>query len=257
MRYILVFLFFNVSVINFAQKDAFSKLKTNLEMAIINNDEQEESKISTQLVKAYSNATFTYYESVLKKLPHQALLITNGVEDFIPLTILQKSRHINPSVDIVSLKLLNENSTYATTVFAKYKLSNAFDKTSESIYLSRLLSQKVVSVFLSSTIQPYKYSSHTASLFLVGTALEYKCTNQYSQLLGFYTMVSKSVSKPPALTAKEKQLYTNFLPPLLTFYKMEVQSGKENSKLKKQILSFAKYIGKKETVERIINTYSK
>ncbi len=257
MRQLLVILFLSVSVISFAQIDVVSKLKSDFELAIINKNETKKVEIATKLFKSYSSTVYAYYNSVLATLPKESILVTNGIDDLFPLLILQTTKNVNPTVDILSLKLMIKHSVYASSVFEAYNLSSSFNKTSKSIYLSRLLNQNKSKLFLSVTIPYTTYSNHQSSLFLIGSVLEHKSTTQYEKLVQFYKSNSLFLNNIPKLSEGEKQLISNCLPALLTLYKMQNQIGKANNGLRKQILSLAKEIGKKDVVEKIVNTYKK
>lgn len=256
MRYILFIFFIHLSVCNFAQIDAISDLKSKFELAIINKDAVKKSELATQLASAYSANIYIYYNSVLKHLPKKAMLVVNGTEDLFPLLILQTTKNINPSVDIISLKLLNENSVYANSILKSYKLNTEFDKTSESIYLSRLLKQKKAPIFLSTTVSSASYVNHVSSLFVAGAVLGYNSVAQYEKLNRFYNSKKIFLDNTPKLTLYEKQLFTNYLPALLTLYKMQIQLNDVNLNLKKHILSLANSVGKKESIENILNRYN-
>lgn len=257
MRQLVVILFLSFSAINFAQLNTVPKLKTDFEVAIVNRDKAKIKSIANELVSTYSNSVYLYYTSVLKQLPKESILVTNGVEDLFPLVILQTTKKINPTVDLVSLKLMNTYVEYAFSTLKTYKLNTGFDKTSPSIYLSRLLQQNKTQLFLSVTIPNSTYLNHQSSLFLVGSVLEYKSETQYNKLLKFYTLNASFLNNLPALNTGEKQLFTNYLPALLTLYQMQVKLDEQNSKLRAHILSLAKVVGKKEIIENIIHTYSK
>jgi hypothetical protein len=257
MRQLVVILFLSFSAISFAQLNMVPKLKTDFEIAIVTKNKAKIEELANELVGAYSSTIYIYYNSVLAQLPKESILVTNGVEDLFPLLILQTIKKVNPTVDIVSLKLMNTHFDYANSVLKTYKLNTGFDKTSESIYLSRLLQQKKTKIFLSVTIPNSTYKNHQASLFLIGSALEYKSTTQYNQLLKFYKSNASFLNNIPVLTEGEKQLLSNYLPALLTLFKMQVQIGEVDGELKGNILALAKSSGKKDRVERILNTYNK
>ena len=257
MRQLLVILFLSFSVINFAQLNVVPQLKIDFELAIANRDKGQIEEIANELSSAYSKTTYIYYNSVLAQLPKASILVTNGIEDLFPLLILQATKKVNPTVDIISLKLMRKHLNYSHSVFETYNLNSAFDKTSESIYLSRLLQQNKVKTFLSVTLPNHIYKNHQSSLFLIGSVLEYKSTTQYDELLKFYNLNSSFLNNSLLWSRGEKQLISNYLPALLTLYKMQNQLGETDNKLKNNILKLANIIGKRDTVEKIINAYNK
>ena len=166
---------------------------------------------------------------------------------------MQQTESISNQTVIVSLDLLN-NQNYLTRILTQLQLSQEFDKTSKSIYLSRLLKSKKP-VFLSSTVNHNIYSKHVQNLFLVGLSLELNSSNQYKKLNDLWIKLQKENVSKFKLTANEMELYSNYLPPLLTLYKLNVLNNKDNTSLKLGIQLLSKLVNKEQIVSKIIKQY--
>jgi len=256
MRHILVIFILSFSVINFAQTDNVSKLKTDFELAIVNSDKTLIQSLAKQLRPHYSRYELIYYKELLRSLPANSILITNGKEDTFPIVIAQVVSHVNPTVDVVALNLLNKYSKYVVDTYSKYNLSSSFDKTSTSIYLTRILQQSKAKVFISLTVSPSVFINHSNNLYLVGLSLQYKAKNQYKKLQEFYETSDFLIDLAPVLMS-EKKLFSNYLAPLLTLYKLKQEKGEKDKRLKPIIELLASHFGKTIPVTEIIKSYKK
>ena len=228
-------------------------LKNELKNAIISGNIKEKHHLSEQLKSSYSKNELQYYRTQLSLIKNHSVLITNGLEDTYPLTILQETESISTKTIIVSLELLN-HSDYLVLVFDKLKLSQNFDKTSKSIYLSRLLKAKQT-VYISNTVNPNYYSNYKSQLFLEGLSLKYNSNTQLSELSKFWNKIQSQSIDKLNLTSSEKELYSNYLPPLLTLYKLKLLNKNQDKILRNGIILLAKLLNKDKTVTNILKQY--
>jgi len=257
MRYIFIIIFSVFSAQLKAQDNNLSKLKLDFELAIVNSDEALIKTLAKQLKPNYSKYKLIYYKELLNSLPSKSVLITNGKDDTFPIIITQVINGINPTVDVISLNLLNKYPKYVEDTFSKYNVSSSFDKTSSVIYLTRILQQSKAKTFIASTVNPSVYTKHSKHLFLVGLSLEYKSMHQYKKLQEFYKASDFLIDLVPYLTT-EKMLFSNYLAPLLTYYKLNQEgNGEKDKRLKPIIEALANYFGKTIPVTKIIKSYTK
>ena len=255
MRNLLILFFLTISIQSYAQQNT-AQLKAEFTDAIINKDYDLLVSSAKKLgLKKTGNHT-RYYHDVLKFLPDNAILITNNIEDTYALLAIQLYSKYKTSINVVSIGLMNSSLKYATTQLNTLKINSSFDKTSPSIYLSRILKETKTKTFISLTVNPDSYSKFKKDLFIVGLSLEYKATSNYSSLVNFDSSLKEVFFTVQHLTI-EKELYANYLPPLLTLYKLKLKKWGEAKKTKHRILMLSKYLGVEKKVEKILESYEK
>lgn len=255
MRHLIFIFLLSFSLQSFGQSNGETAQKERYKNALIQGDIPSQKSIAAELITSYSSNELNYYRTLLKTTPNSAILVTNGLEDTYPVTILQHQESLKSNLTIVSLGLLYEEE-YRMRLLNKFDLSTEFDKTSKSIYLSRFMKARIP-LYVSTTVNPTTYQYSTANMFLVGLSLKYKTTNQYDQLESFWTNLKQNEKYKFILSSNEKGMYSNYLPPLLTLYKLKVESGQKDKKLKIAINYLAKILGKEKVVEEILKQYEK
>lgn len=255
MRKLFYILFLFHSLNSFGSAYQTESLKNELKTAILSGDEVDLLEKSRKLKSTYSNNILSYYRTQLSLINNHSILITNGLEDTYPLVILQKTESISDKTMILSLDLL-DNQKYLEMIFTRLGLSHDFDKTSKSIYLSRLMGSKKT-IFISNTVQPSTYQNHQDKLFLTGLSLKYNENQQIKRLEQFWSKCQNQNLNQLKLNSTEKKLYSNYLPPLLTLYKLKINQNKKDITLKKGIEILAKLLNKEKIVENILKQYDK
>jgi hypothetical protein len=253
MRYLFNILFISIGYISIAQPVQENNLEQLYKINLINGDIEAQRDCAVDLYKKYSPSYLNYYRSQLSFIPNHSILITNGLEDTYALTILQHVESVKKNVVVISLELLNEE-LYRNSLLNKFHLSLDFDKTSPSIYLKRILDANV-KIFISSTVNPLTYANHSSNLFLVGLSFKYGETEQFKELNNFWKDIQ--LKDKFKFSTKEKGIYSNYLPPLLTLYKFKINTGYKDEVLKKAILYLAKLVNKIDIVNQVIKEYEK
>jgi len=255
MRKFIILILLNFSLLSFAQQNLV-ELKEEFSKAVINKDYDLLVNSAKKLELKFTGNQERYYIDVLKRLPENAILITNNLEDTYGLLCLQLYSKYKTSVSVISLGLMKSSSKYASTILSKHNIGASFDKVSPSIYLSRILKESKQKVFISLTVNPDTYINYQKELFVTGLVLEYKSTNHYQDLVGFNESIKEVLTTVQHLTV-EKKLYTNYLPPLLTLYKMNIERWGESKKIRHRILWIAKYLEIENEVKELLKTYEK
>lgn len=224
-------------------------IKNEFKQFLISNQLSKQKKLSKPILNLYSTNTILYYQHLLSSLPHQSIIITNGVNDTYILIALQRLKQFNTKVKIVSLSLLNE---------PKYKQQKEKElsillSTDPQNNIKRLIER--YKVFISSTVNFKYYKSKSNQLFVTGLVLESNCNNQLEKLNLFWKDVKRKDITSLKLNSSEKKLYQNYLPPLLTLYKLYQLNNYDTKILKQDILKLAKQINQKEKVEQILKKY--
>ena len=255
MRHFLYIFFIVCSAQSIGQTNSELSSKELYKKAIIENDIKSQKELSKPLKSNYSTNTLNYYRTLLKDLPSHSILVTNGVDDTYPIKILQTTESIGINIEVVSLELLAEDK-YINRVFDKLNVSKDFDKTSPSIYLSRILTANK-KIFISSTVNPNHYSGTSNNCYVIGLALEYKAQSQLSKLEMFWADLQKKNKYKFSLSTNEKGIHSNYLPPLLTLYKLKLENGVKDKNLKLGILYLGQLLNKATIVQSIIEQYEK
>jgi len=253
MRHFLYTLFVLISVQVLGQTNG--SIKALYKTAIIENDLGSQKTLSKQLKTEYSTNILNYYKKLLEVVPSNSILVTNELEDTYPVLAIQNTESIEKNVKVVSLGLLKEEK-YLTHIFKSLNLSLEFDKTGTSIYLSRILLSKR-KVLVSNTVNPDYYVNYSSQMFVVGLALEYQCQDQYNQLEQFWSLLQKKNKYKFNLSSQEKGIYSNYLPPLLTLYKLKLEGGVKDESLKLGIQYLGQLLDKSIQVKNIIKQYEK
>jgi len=239
-----------ISVSSFAQSYADS-VKAVYKQSLISNDIQLQQKTAQSVLKLYSFNTLIYYKTLLNSIQSKNILITNGYEDTYPITALQKAKGINSNVEVISLKLLNDNN-YKTVIEKKLNIKL---NDSPSNNLASIINNSSKKVYISSTVNYKYYQSISNQIYLIGLVLEAKCNNQLDQLNQFWKSIKQLKVEYLNLTTSEKQLFSNYLPPLLTLYKIYNLNQLNSNELKKYILKLAKHIDQDTKTKQILKQY--
>ncbi len=239
-----------ISVNSFAQSYADS-VKAVYQQSLISNDTQLQQKTALPVLKLYSFNTLVYYKNLLNSIQSKSVLITNGYDDTYPITALQKAKGINSNVDVISLKLL-DNNNYKNVIEKKLNIKL---NDSPSNNLASIINHSSRKVYISSTVN-YKYYQNIANqIYLTGLVLETNGNNQLEQLDQFWKSIKQLKIEYLKLTSSEKQLFSNYLPPLLTLYKIYNLNQLDSNELKKHILKLAKHLKQDTKTKQILKQY--
>ncbi|HIP35635.1 MAG TPA: hypothetical protein EYG85_02145 [Crocinitomix sp.] len=233
-------------------------IKNSFKTAIINQDISQQKKLSKKIITLYSTNTLFYYQLLLNTTAKNAIIITNGIDDTYPLIALQQTKNINPYTKIISLSLL-KNKTYLAYIQSEFSIKLSED---ETYNIKQFLKYKAQNVYVSTTVNPKYYKSFSSTLFLNGLTLNKSSSQQINKLNNVWIKIKNIIYKIN-LSDNEKLLYQNFLPPLLTLYKLNLENQQfDNSSLKKDILELANKVNNtqnnmKQKVKQILIRYDR
>jgi hypothetical protein len=226
-------------------------IKNEFKTSIITNDISLQKKLSNDILKQYSTYTVLYYRNLLSNTTNNSIIITNGIEDTYPIIALQHSKKINVNARVISLNLLSHQQ-YIKQINKQLAIDLSDNK---KIAIEQLLNQANNKVYISSTVNPKYYQSKANNLFLTGLVLELNCNNQLTLLNQFWQNFKAKKIISLNLNTFEKKIFQNFLPPLITLFKL-YQINKFNTiNLKDDILKFAKQINQEKQVKQILKNY--
>lgn len=221
------------------------------EKSIIEENLESQKIYADKIKSKYSTNEFLYYKLLLEKTSSNAILITNSKNDFYPLKILQITQNIRKDVHVISLNFL-DNKTYQTNFEKKHNIKLGADKNQ---YVVSICQQSKSKVFISNTVNQTKYKALNNDLYLIGLAMEYKSSNQESSLEKFWLKTKTINWKNHQFSSNDKKLFSNFLPPLLTYYQLKIHNKIKDEELRNNILKLAEKLDKTETVNKIIMDY--
>ncbi len=246
---LLTYLFILFSVVNSFAQTKSDSIKNDFKQSIILNHQLQQKQLANQILKQYSTHTILYYKTLLTSVPNNSVLITNGINDTYPLIALQYAKQLNSHTKIVSLKLLlNQQYKQLIEKQLSVQLSTNHQKNIKTLMTK-------YKIYISSTVNYNYYKAKSNQLFLTGLVLENNGSNQFEKLNKFWNNFKLKGILNLSLSSKEKQLFSNFLPPLLTLYKLYVINDYNAKQLKQDILKFAKQINQEEKVKQIIKKY--
>lgn len=216
-------------------------LKTDFAKAMANNNNAKMLVLAEQLKKSYSSFTYAYYTVLLRQLPQNAILVTNGIDDTFPLEILQETSKIREDVTVVSLELLKD-SAYLKQV--NTRLGKALKLGTPSQLVKQLTTSN--NVFISTTVSSGIWFN--SSYYLTGLVVKKSGQGQYASLVNFYKAFKSLNIASLKLTKSDRKLIKNVLPALITLRKL----GGDNKVLKKEISDLAALVGETDRVQKII-----
>jgi len=242
---------FNAYTLNSSDKTVVSEM---LGYYIMTDNLAKQKEFVQKTQKNYTAAELAYYQDAMPS--GNIFLITANQEDMYAFLGLKMLSGIGTEVSLVNLDFL-KNSIYKKSISTSAGITDVIFLGSESTYLKSLISGSTKKVFVSTTVSQSYLSSVEEKMFLTGLAYQYGADNQRTLLDNFWTMMkTKDLSKFVLSKSSEKNLYGNYLPPLLTLYKLKLSEGTEDVVLANTIRILAEKIGKKEVVDDILYQYS-
>jgi len=217
---------------------------------IITGDVAKQKEFAGRIKSQYSTNTLNYYRDLL---PLMGIVVTSNYADSYPLYILQLLHSEGSELLIVNMEFLR-NESYKTRIQREAEIGTAAFVGNEDAWLTKLLSASTKTVTISSTVNQ-AYLSMTESLYLTGLGYEYNPKDQRKKLDAFWNKVKTRDLASVQLTASEKKLYGNYLPALLTLYKLKLLNDEIDTLLKAGIEALATKVNKSETIDQILEDY--
>ena len=202
-------------------------------------------KVSTY----YSANELAYYEDAF---PASGVLIVSSEKEAIPLYVLQLSKGKGKGVTVVCMDYLI-NKDYRLSMAHKLGTGSANFFGDEKTFIQTALGSR--NVHLSATVSQSYISGMGSNAYVTGLHYEGYVSDQKDQLEGFWIKMATKNFSSLSLSSGEKRLYTNYLPPLMTLYKIKSSAGDKDETLKKAILVIAEKVGQTKTVKDILSDY--
>lgn len=213
----------------------------------------ERSKAATyanQITRQYSSAQFNYYEQVGAD-SKATYYVFSGAEDALAAYCLKQQGKF--SGEIINLDFLVDE-VYRKKIQNKLGMSNTSFLGNEQRFIFEMI-QANPTIEFSTTIHQKYLSLVGQRTFLVGLTYAFSGETQIERLENFWTITKTNFDGVSLTKRIEKQLYSNYLPPLLTLYKLKIEQGEKDELLKQSIRSLAEIIGKETEVNGILKRY--
>lgn len=220
---------------------------------VLTDDKGKQKEIASRLKRKYSANVSKYYTELTSTSGIGALFLS-GEEDAYPVLVLQASGLIDSKITVVNMDFL-QNDIYRKRIQKKLGMSNVPFVKNESMFIATALSALGNKAFISTTVSQAYIKEPAGQCYLTGLHYQYQCNDQEKALIDFWVKAQKTLTGIDLDSRYEKSLYSNYLPPLLTLYKLKTLNGKKDPALKKGIVLLAKQIGKEEAVTEILKGY--
>ncbi len=205
--------------------------------------------VVSEIAGFYSKNTLAYYKDAA---PQNGAILASSLTDAIPFYILQMRGEIKESVKIVCMEFLI-NKTYAAPFKPSLKTGDLEFFGNEKAYLRKAMN--LGGAYLSTTVSQAYLSGNEENCYLVGLSYQFKPADQLQSLEMFWKKVAVRNLASLSLTSSEKKLYTNYLPPLLTLYKLKKLKGEKDATLRNAIVVLGEKVGQTKTVNGILAEY--
>jgi len=223
---------------------------------VLTDNTTKKKEFIQKISKYYTGYELAYYKDALPTISN-AVLITSGQDDLFGFLIAQQTEKMSSDIKIINLDLL-QNDTYRTTVSTLAGIKNTAFIGNESSYITTLVFGTSKEVLISCTVPQSYLSGLSDNLWVTGLNYQFGTVNQEKLLEEFWNNIKAKSSTAFSVTkSTEKKLYSNYLPPLLTLYKIKKNSKRDDVTLKNTIQNIAEKIGKKDVVDEILSNYEK
>ncbi|NOQ71874.1 MAG: hypothetical protein GQ574_07730 [Crocinitomix sp.] len=216
-------------------------------------DKIKQKEFAKLIEPTYSKNTLNYYK-LLASNPKVKTLFLSGEADAYPLLVLQSLGKVRGNIHLVNLDFL-VNETYRLNAQKKIGMSNVQFLGQERMFINTALSALMADAFISTTVSQRYIREPADFCFLTGLHYQYHCPNQLEELTKFWKDGQQNLNGLTLNSRAEKSLYSNFLPPLLTLYKIKIANGEKDLALRKDIIVLAKKVSKEEKVEEVLKAY--
>ena len=200
----------------------------------------------------YSANTLAYYKDAL---PAAGGIFVSSISDAIPFYINQLKAGTEKDVLIINMDFLI-NDTYRSKMSVYIGNGNPVFFGNEASYIKSAMNQNSKIHFASTISQAY-LSGNEEQVFLTGLSYQANPASQIVLLEAFWNKVSKRNFSSLSLNYSERKLYTNYLPPLLTLYRLQLLRGAKNEVVRKAIVALEAKVEQTKKVNTILNDHEK
>lgn len=221
---------------------------------LLTGDKTNQIKFAKIIEPLYSSVEYKYFEHLLEDKEKVAILVS-GQDDSYPMYVLQLLKNKGEKALVINLDFM-QSEKYRTTICEALEIENMEFIGNENKFLTNMVYNKAYPAFISTTVHQ-NYCAHLADqLYLSGLYYSVNGSEQMENLKAFWlSFQERGLEKIKFNSSSEKLLYRNYIPPLLTLYKLKKLEGNTDKVLRQVILVMANNLGIKENVETILSGY--
>ncbi len=216
-------------------------------------DKARQKEFAQLIESSYSKNTLNYYQFLVSNSNVKTLFLS-GEADAYPLLVLQSLGKVRGDIHLINMDFL-VNDSYRKTAQQKIGMSNVRFLGQERTFVNTALSALQTEAFISTTVSQHYIREPADNCYVTGLHYQYKCPDQVEELTRFWKNGQKKINALKLNSRAEKGLYSNFLPPLLTLYKIKIEAGEKDEVLRNDIKKLAKKVSKEDMVEEILKAY--
>ncbi len=220
---------------------------------VLIGDAAKQKEFAKLIESTYSKNTLNYFK-LLAANPKMKILFLSGEADAYPLMVLQRLGKVRSTIHLINLDFL-VNEKYRISTQKKIGMSNVRFHGQENMFINTALSKLMSEAYISTTISQRYIRESADNCYLTGLHYQYHCPDQVAELTDFWKNGQLNLNALVLNSSTEKRLYSNFLPPLLTLYKIKIESGEKDIVLRNDIATLAKKVSMEEKVEGILKAY--
>ena len=229
-------------------------LNEMMAMYIIAGNRAKQIEFAKKIQQNYSDNQLDYYRDVLPKSNSGYLLVSNKADAY-PLYLLQLLHSEGSGVNIITLDFL-KNEEYKIGVQRDLRMGMTQFVGNEQAFMRKMLTASGKEIYVSTTVKQTYLRSISDGMYLTGLCYEWNTANQKEKLESFWNTIKKrDLSQMTLSGSKEQRLYGNYLPPLLTLYKLRKMSGEDAAVLRASIEVLAAKIKQSKKVNAILKEY--
>ncbi len=219
----------------------------------LTGDAAKQKEFATKIKSSYSSNTLAYYRFLLTQKTN-GFIVFSGSSDAYPALVVQTLNGTKIGGSIINLDFLR-NDVYRKKIQDMVGGFNMKFLGNEAAFIAALLRSPTAHVSVASTVSQTYLRDVANSTFLVGLFYNYREADQRNELEAFWKKAQVIFSEITLSNRSEKALYSNFLPPLLTLYKLKCAQKERDTTLRSGILTLAQKVDKEAVVTEIVKGY--
>ena len=217
------------------------------------NDQTKTKEIASVLKNQYTTAEFAYYESLFSTSTGTFYLFS-GESDAYPALVLQSLGKIRSNATIINLDFL-QNDAYRKRIQSQVGGLNMKFLGNEAAFVSAMINAKSSTFCVSTTVSQNYLGSLVSSMTITGLVYQKDAQDQKARLQKFWNQVQPTFESLILSGSSGNALYGNYLPPLLTLYRLKILNSEKDLILRNGIVALAQKIGEVEAVNGILSDY--
>lgn len=217
------------------------------------NDQTKTKEIASVLKNQYTTAEFAYYESLFSTATGTFYLFS-GESDAYPALVLQSLGKIRSNATIINLDFL-QNDAYRKRIQSQVGGLNMKFLGNEAAFVSAMINAKSSTFCVSTTVSQNYLGSLVSSMTITGLVYQKDAQDQKARLQKFWNQVQPTFESLTLSGSSGNALYGNYLPPLLTLYRLKILNSEKDLILRNGIVALAQKIGEVEAVNGILSDY--